>query len=161
MPSERQGGGRSRFAILAGVIAASAVVPVLWGLNRLVPAPKTLGAADGRLSACPDSPNCVNSRAEDGGHAIEPLRFNDTVEAAVERLHRVVSGMRGARLVRRDGGYAHYEFRTLICGFIDDVEFLVDGREQRIHVRSASRIGYSDLGANRRRIEEIRGRWQA
>ncbi|MBL9139861.1 MAG: DUF1499 domain-containing protein [Verrucomicrobiales bacterium] len=143
-----------------GIFAAGAVVPLLWGINRLVPAPKNLGATGGRLAACPDSPNCVASLAEDVAHGIEPLRFTDAPEGALERLHQLVSGLRGVRLIRREGGYVHYEFRTLVCGFIDDVEFLVDPEKQVIHVRSASRVGYSDLGANRRRIEEIRGRWR-
>lgn len=78
----------------------------------------------------------------------------------MDRLHQVVSGMRGARMIRREGGYAHYEFRTALWGFIDDVEWLVDPAASVIQVRSASRVGYSDLGTNRRRIEEIRGRWR-
>jgi uncharacterized protein (DUF1499 family) len=160
MPSESKKSGRSRFSVVVGLVAACAVVPVLRGINRLVPTPKNLGLREGRLSACPNTPNCVNSRAEDASQVIEPLRFSDAAEAATERLHRVASGMRGARLIRRDGGYAHYEFRTMLWGFIDDLEFVVEAKESVIHLRSASRIGYSDLGANRRRIEEIRGRWQ-
>ena len=54
--------------------------------------------------------------------------------------------------------YLHYTFTTPLWGFIDDVEFRLDASKQLFHVRSASRIGYSDLGTNRKRIEMIRAR---
>jgi uncharacterized protein (DUF1499 family) len=40
--------------------------------------------------------------------------------------------------------------------FVDDVEFLFDDTNKKIHVRSASRVGYSDMGVNRKRVEELR-----
>jgi uncharacterized protein (DUF1499 family) len=43
-------------------------------------------------------------------------------------------------------------------GFVDDVEFLIEPNTQVIHVRSASRLGQSDLGVNRQRIEMIRAK---
>jgi uncharacterized protein (DUF1499 family) len=52
--------------------------------------------------------------------------------------------------------YLHAEARSLIFRFVDDVEFLIDPGQRRIQVRSASRIGYSDFGVNRRRVERIR-----
>ncbi|HEY9596037.1 MAG TPA: DUF1499 domain-containing protein, partial [Cyanophyceae cyanobacterium] len=41
-------------------------------------------------------------------------------------------------------------------GFVDDVEFFLDDNANVIQVRSASRLGESDLGVNRKRIETIR-----
>ena len=48
------------------------------------------------------------------------------------------------------------EFKSRFMGYVDDVEFLYDELENISHVRSASRVGYTDLGANRRRVEKIR-----
>ncbi|MFK7778444.1 MAG: DUF1499 domain-containing protein, partial [Gimesia sp.] len=48
------------------------------------------------------------------------------------------------------------EFRSLCFRFVDDVEFLIDSGQNMIQVRSASRVGHSDFGANRKRIESIR-----
>ena len=61
-----------------------------------------------------------------------------------------------AKLVEEDEDYLHYEFTSLLLRFVDDVEFVFDDATRTIHFRSASRTGYSDLGVNRRRMEEIR-----
>jgi hypothetical protein len=57
--------------------------------------------------------------------------------------------------------YARYEFATPLLRDVDDVEFLLDAGERVIHVRSASRVGHADLGANRNRIERIREQFSA
>lgn len=118
--------------------------------------PGNLGAVDGRLKSCPESPNCVCSFDTDREHGIPPLTFSDSPEAAMERLRQTVKATPRTRFVVDDAGYLHVEFRSLILRFVDDVEFLIDAESRVIHVRSASRLGYSDLGVNRRRIEAIR-----
>ena len=151
--------GRRRLLTSLAVMAAAAL-PVLWGFNRLVPRPTGLGATDGRLRGCPDSPNCVGSQAEDPAHRVAPLTFAGTGPEAWARLQRVLEDLPGATQITASDRYLHYEFRTRVCRFVDDVEFLLDEPARAIHVRSASRVGYSDLGANRRRIEEIRRRFE-
>lgn len=79
----------------------------------------------------------------------------------MERLKKIVIGMKRSRIIRSTGPYIHAEFTSALFRFVDDVEFLVDDRASVIHVRSASRIGHSDLGVNRRRIETIRTLWTA
>jgi uncharacterized protein (DUF1499 family) len=63
-------------------------------------------------------------------------------------------------VVARTESYLHAEFTSLFFRFVDDVEFLVDDAAKVIHVRSASRLGRSDLGVNRKRVERIRARWR-
>lgn len=116
--------------------------------------PATLGAAP--LAPCPGSPNCVSSSASDVRHAIAPIAFSGPPEPALERLVAVAAAQPGARLITHRPDYAHLEFVSARMGFVDDVEFRVQDAPGRIEVRSASRLGYSDLGANRRRIESIR-----
>jgi uncharacterized protein (DUF1499 family) len=107
---------------------------------------------DGTLRSCPDSPNCVTSFASDSRHGIEPLAADlDAIRALIEELNN-------ADIVQSDGNYLRAEFTTRIIGFVDDVEFLHRPEEGVTHVRSASRVGYSDLGANRQRIERLRQR---
>jgi uncharacterized protein (DUF1499 family) len=118
-----------------------------------------IGAAGGRLAPCPDSPNCVSSQSEDKGHAVAPLRYEGTAEAAMQKLVGIIRGMRGARIKTVQERYIHAEFTSFLFRFVDDVEFLLDDGSKTIHVRSASRVGYSDLGVNRRRVEEIRSRF--
>lgn len=71
-------------------------------------------------------------------------------------LKGIVANLPRAKLVEEDETYLHYEFTSLLLRFVDDVEFVFDDETKTIHFRSASRTGYSDLGVNRRRMEEIR-----
>lgn len=116
--------------------------------------PQGLGpTADGRLTPCPDSPNCVSSFSDSERHAIEPL------QADLSAIRSLIGELNNADVVEYDGeNYLRAEFTTRIIGFVDDVEFLHDPEANVTHVRSASRVGYSDLGANRQRIERLRHR---
>lgn len=112
-------------------------------------------AADSRLAPCPNSPNCVSSRALDGRAAIAPLRIEGSPVESFACLTRLAAAMKRARVITAEEGFVHLEFRTLL-GFVDDVAFELDPGGKVIHMRSASRLGYWDLGVNRRRIERIR-----
>jgi uncharacterized protein (DUF1499 family) len=109
------------------------------------------------LKPCPASPNCVSSSpAEDEAHRIEPLTWSGDLEQAKARLRAAVLSAGDARFVEESDTYWHVEFRSRLFRFIDDVEFLFDRDHRVIHVRSASRVGYSDLGVNRKRVDKIR-----
>jgi uncharacterized protein (DUF1499 family) len=120
-----------------------------------------LGIVDGRLAPCPNKPNCVSSRAasSDKQHYIEALTYSGEPAQARERLERAIAGMKRARVVVREANYWRAEFTSALWRFVDDVEFLFDDNARRIDIRSAARVGYSDFGVNRRRMEEIRRRF--
>ena len=113
--------------------------------------PQNIGVQDGRLTACPESPNCVSSFESDAKHGIQPL------QASLRQVERVLLGLDEANIVESSDGYLYAEFTSRLMRYVDDVEFLEDPTAGVIHVRSASRLGYSDLGANRKRVEIIRG----
>lgn len=113
------------------------------------------GAGDADLPPCPSSPNCVSSRDPDPAHRVDPIPFRGTAEEAREALEAVLRSLPRATIVASSGIEVRAEFRTLL-GFVDDVEFRIDEAAGAIHVRSASRKGYWDLGVNRRRVEAIR-----
>ncbi|MHB8138104.1 MAG: DUF1499 domain-containing protein [Smithellaceae bacterium] len=115
-----------------------------------------MAAAASRLKACPKSPNCVSSGAGDTQHAIAPLTYTGSREEASARLKKVLIAMKRTTIVAEKEDYLHAEARSLIFRFVDDVEFYFPAAEKVIHVRSASRVGYSDMGVNRKRVEEIR-----
>jgi uncharacterized protein (DUF1499 family) len=123
--------------------------------------PANLGMKDGILAPCPSTPNCVSSQATDPRHRIEPLPYTGSPAEALARLAGIVGLLPRATVIARSDGYLHADFTSLLFRFVDDVEFLVDDRAKVIHVRSASQMGYSDLGVNRTRIEEIRRLWKA
>lgn len=140
-------------ALLVALVAVWGLAMVFSWFSRR---PDGLGVHGGRLTACPASPNCVCSQDAGPAHAIEPLRFDDNADAAWDRLRRTVRAQPRMRVITEDDGYLHAEATTRLLRFVDDVEFLLDRVGRQIHVRSASRLGYSDLGTNRRRIEAIR-----
>lgn len=113
--------------------------------------PLNLGVKEGKLAACPGSPNCVNSQSSDNQSKIDPLP-----PVAIAELRKVVESMEGTKIIEETGNYLYAEFQTKLMGFVDDVEFYLDRDANVIHVRSASRLGQSDLGVNRKRVEAIR-----
>lgn len=123
--------------------------------------PSQIGVTAGQLAACPDTPNCVSSQSTDPRHAIAPLRYEGPAEKAWKRLIEAVSEMKRVRIVVTQDHYFRAEFTSALFRFVDDVEFLLDDSAGTIHVRSASRVGHSDLGVNRKRVEEIRSRFQS
>jgi uncharacterized protein (DUF1499 family) len=134
------------------------LVVMMVGCSGTRPSP--IGVTGGRLSACPASPNCVSSQSPDKEHAVEPLRYKGTAEQAKRFLIEALLGMKRVRIVTAEERYLHAEFTSALFRFVDDVEFLLDDRTKTIHVRSASRVGYSDLGVNRKRVEAIRARFE-
>jgi len=123
--------------------------------------PANLGVKDGKLAPCPSSPNCVSSQSMDKAHAIEPLSFIGSVAGAHAALRTIILGMKRSNIITDTDNYIHAEFTSAIFRFVDDVEFWFDENAKVIHVRSASRIGHSDLGVNRERVDEVRVRWKA
>ncbi|MBD2127536.1 DUF1499 domain-containing protein [Microcoleus sp. FACHB-1] len=112
--------------------------------------------ASGQLAACPSSPNCVNSQSQDAVHKIEPLTFDSTPTQAMADLKKVIQNQERTTIITETENYLYAEFKSKLMGYVDDVEFLLDSSAKVIHVRSASRLGQSDLGVNRKRIETIR-----
>lgn len=123
--------------------------------------PADLGVKDGKLAPCPPSPNCVSSQSSDKEHFIAPLSYTTSGPQAAAALKNIVLGMKRARIVDERDSYIHAEFTSALWRFVDDVEFYVDDAAKVIHLRSASRLGKSDLGVNRKRMEAIRDAWTA
>lgn len=136
-----------------------AVASVLLGIVLAGAARADLGAVGGRLGDCPSSPNCVSSQASDEDRRIEALAIEGSAAQALERLAEVIRAMPRTRVIVEGNGYLRAEFTTKMFGWVDDVEALAEPGANVIHLRSASRAGYWDLGTNRKRIEEIRERY--
>ena len=119
------------------------------------------GLADGRLQPCPGTPNCVNSEfASDSEHYIEPLIYSaDDAAQVLPRLKTIVRDMGGSIQVEK-ADYLAATFTSSIFGFVDDLELRVDTGQNMIHLRSASRVGRGDLGANRKRVQRIKKSFQ-
>src|SRR5690606_5620329 len=104
---------------------------MLWLAGRVLitlfsPQPEGLGVQQGRLAACPDSPNCVSSYESDEVHGMAAIPFVGNAAATQARLLTVIQNQPRTRIIRNEPGYLHVEFRSLIWGFVDDVEFYID-----------------------------------
>ena len=110
-----------------------------------------------RLAACPNSPNCVSTMATEESQAIAPYRFQKPLYEAKARLIKIFSAFPGAELVQEKEAFLHFEVRSFLFRFVDDVEFQFDEDTHTIHFRSASRSGHYDFGVNRKRMEDLRG----
>lgn len=112
------------------------------------------GAMANSLKPCPDRPNCV-STLQGGEQSLPPLRYQGDKSKAKSDLLRVVRSLAHMQIIEDKGDYLHVTVTSAIFKFVDDVEFLIEDSHKVIHVRSASRTGYSDFGVNRRRVEKI------
>lgn len=108
-----------------------------------------------RLAPCPDKPNCVSTQSTDAAKRMPALGFAGEVEPVRAAILDVLARAPRARVVEAGEDYIHAEFTTLLLRFVDDVEFSIDAGAKRVDFRSASRAGHSDLGTNRRRMEEL------
>ena len=145
----------NRWTALALIVI---IVPILvvFAVSLLAKAPANLGVKNGRLAWCPSSPNCVCTQAEDETHQIDPIRFTGTPAEAMTKLKQALLTLPRVEIVTENEDYLHAVCRSLIFRYPDDVEFWIDGANQTIHFRSASRVGHGDFGVNRARMETIR-----
>jgi uncharacterized protein (DUF1499 family) len=128
----------------------------LMGCSGTIP---QLGVNNGQLMPCPDKPNCVSSQTTDNEHFIQPLHFSGTRSNAQERLLQVIKALPQTKIVVVEDNYIRVEFTSNLLRFVDDAEFYflpTINEKTTINVRSAARLGHSDFGVNRDRIEQIR-----
>ena len=118
------------------------------------------GLVNGQLTRCPPSPNCVNSEyADDTEHLAAPITLiQDDVNAANRIAAQVIEDM-GGRVVSNDGNYIAATFTSSLFRFVDDFEIRIDENSGLMHIRSASRVGYGDMGVNARRVDKFQKRF--
>lgn len=136
------------------MIVAVSTVLVLTACSSKTP--DNLGMRDGHFALCPESPNCVSSQATDDKHKVAPIVMTGSEDKVMVDLANTIELMFGGKVIEVKGPYLYAEYTSRIMRFIDDLECYYDIENALIQIRSASRIGYSDLGANRKRVEELR-----
>ena len=142
------------------ILLLTAVVIACLGFYRTFTPPEDLWTVTHQFSGCPSRPSCVSSVAKDDKHAIAPLHYDGAADQAEATLLMVVAAMPGAHIEYQDANYIHAVFMTPTMRFHDDVELQIRP-DNVIDVRSSSRFGYGDHGVNRKRVEDIRARFDA
>ena len=134
---------------------------LLQGCSSIMP---NLGVSNGKLAVCPNSPNCVSSQAQaEDTHYIEPMVLKGSSVEVHDKVLTVLESLKRVKVVVNEDDYIYAEFTSAIFRFVDDVEFLFSeerGGKVVIDIRSASRVGHSDFGVNRKRMEAIRSKLQ-
>lgn len=143
------------YGFLAVVLIFILLLVVLSVVSRNQP---VTGLVDGRLRSCPDTPNCVSSEDEGKPSYVEPLWFKTAPENSWKIVKDAIQVM-GGKIELENDGYLHATFMTAVFRFVDDVELRMDEKHAVIHVRSASRVGRSDMGLNRKRVDYLRAQF--
>jgi uncharacterized protein (DUF1499 family) len=143
------------FIIIASI--SLLVIIALFILGLMSHSGQAHGLVEGRLKQCPDKPNCVSSeRVSDAEHYIEPLVYSaDEAERVMPRFKTIIYDMGGSIQVE-ETNYLAATFTSSLFRFVDDLELRIDADQKTIHLRSASRVGYGDGGANRKRVERLK-----
>lgn len=142
--------------MFAVVIAMLVGFVIYVNLNNGVP--EGLGVTEGMLAPCPDMPNCVSSQAseDDLEHYVAPIVYRGDVMDVQLNVEQFILEMTDSRILQSRLGYSHIEVSSPLFGFKDDLELYFPEADSVMHVRSASRVGYDDLGVNRERVRQIR-----
>ena len=111
-----------------------------------------------QLPPCPDTPNCVSTDAVRENQRMMAVPFTDTPELAFARAKAAVLAESRTKIVAEEPGWLKAECKSFLFRFVDDVELIVDADSHTFRFRSVSRVGHSDLGANRKRMERITAR---
>ncbi len=156
-------GSMKKYTILFVVLLSSAVFYKFFTLaSESKKAPDTIGIENDMLRKCGSKPNCVSSMDSREDHFIAPLKFSESFEtrrSTFAKLKEIVLTIPGYSLESESENYLHFTEKTKIFGFVDDLELHLSSDLESIAVRSASRVGTSDLGVNRKRVEDIRERF--
>jgi len=140
-----------------GKLTAILVITLLtfWGCGSMQN--DTTGFFEGEFHPCPGSPNCVSSMDVGADSYIKPFTYTSlSRQEAFDHLLGLLEKTRRCRIMTAEEAYIHAEFRSRLFRFVDDVEFFLPEQNKLVHIRSASRLGYSDFGVNRKRMEELR-----
>lgn len=116
--------------------------------------------SENKLALCPNSPNCVSSQAADADHYIAPFKITGNPAEAWEAFKQALAGQSRTVITESTENALHAETTSLVFRFVDDINAILDTEAKQIHIRSASRVGYSDLGVNRKRVAALRLRLQ-
>ncbi len=147
-----------RFSLSSGASAQAETMAVLPGLKGVFTStqPEGIGIIDGQLANCPTTPNCVVSQRADADHAIAPITYTTDLATARQNLVDILGVVPRTQIVQQSDDYILAMSESRLMGFVDDSEFYFPADESVIQIRAAARLGESDLGVNRRRLEQIR-----
>jgi uncharacterized protein (DUF1499 family) len=139
-------------------IGSLMLIAILWGCSGN-PTERHNSESSGLLD-CPDTPNCVSSLAKNPKLRVEPYKLKKDPKTSWDIVQKTVASLPRTKIVSADNSDIHAECKSMIFRFVDDLTLHLTPSNAIIHIRSASRTGYSDFGVNRRRVENLRKKLQ-
>lgn len=118
--------------------------------------PRNIGVNKGSLAPMPNKPNAVSSQTDIMEKRVEPLKFIGDSDNSKKLIIESINQFKNMKIIKNEKNYLYVVFATDKMKYKDDVEFYFDEDKKIIHFRSASRVGYSDMGVNKKRYEEIK-----
>lgn len=140
--------------VVLGLIARVAIG--FFSANKVATGLTVNNANEAALSGCDDLRNCTASTAITTSNHVEPFDYIGPASDVINKFSTLIASQSHTKIVQQDANYLHATYKTALLGFTDDLELLLDESTGILQVRSASRLGKSDLGANRKRIEALR-----
>jgi len=153
-----KGDGKEMKKNLKFVIGSLFLIMILWGCSGN-PTERQNSESSGFLD-CPDTPNCVSSLAKNPKYRVEPFKLKKDPKTSWNIVKKTVELLPRTKVVSADNSDIHAECKSMIFRFVDDLTLHLTPSNSIIHIRSAARTGYSDLGVNRRRVENLRNKLQ-
>jgi uncharacterized protein (DUF1499 family) len=108
-----------------------------------------------KLALCPASPNCISTEEESSIHSLDAPTLKVAAEQAWPAVVAAVAVLPRTTLTYQGHYHLRAESRSWLFRFTDDIEIYWDAKNNQLAMRSASRLGYSDLGVNARRLKKI------
>jgi uncharacterized protein (DUF1499 family) len=146
-----------KIVIIIIVTLIVVAILALFVLGQMSQLGEANALVEAKLTKCPDKPNCICTEfVADASHYIDPIGFSQSNASEVlSRLKNSVREMGGSIQAETDN-YLAFTFTSSIFRFVDDLEIRIDTDQNMIHMRSASRVGRSDRGVNKKRIEQLK-----
>lgn len=138
------------------IIVAMIILLILFMFIKNNRIPNNIGVINGKLAPMPNKPNAVSSQTEIMDKRVEPLKFIGDLENSKKLVIDIINTFKNIEIIKSEENYIYAIFSTEKMKYKDDVEFYFDEDKKLIHFRSASRVGYSDMGVNRKRYEDIK-----
>ena len=146
-----------KIIIIILLILIVGFIVAFFGFQKASQSVEATQLVEGKLSKCPDKPNCVCSEyKDDASHSIDPIVIaQDSAVDNLTLLKNVIDEM-GGEIQLEKNAYLAATFTSTVFRFVDDLEIRIDSTQGVIHIRSASRVGYSDMGVNKKRVELLK-----
>jgi uncharacterized protein (DUF1499 family) len=111
---------------------------------------------------CGDKPNCISSYETRSSFSIQPINNAEGTWTEVkEKIKKTLSQVSNVKVIAESDRFIHFVATTRVLRFKDDVYFWWDESSKTLNMKSESRVGYSDLGANSKRLKKFIKLWEA